>query len=95
MVYTSVIPDSLAARPRRPMPGGAANQCIRKSETGLSMNRKKVVVFSNDLRGLTPHPCSRSPLRGEGAMIGHRHDFSGSRHSYDGVQRTARPAKFG
>jgi len=56
MVYTSVIPDSLAARPRRPMPGDAANQCIRKSETGLSMNLKKVVVFSNDLRGLTPHP---------------------------------------
>jgi hypothetical protein len=27
--------------------------------------------------------------------MGHRHYFFGNRHSYDGVQRTARPTKFG
>jgi len=38
---------------------------------------------------------SLSPLRGEGNAIGHRHYSFGVRHSFDGVQRTARPNKFG
>ena len=36
-----------------------------------------------------------SPLRGEGAAIGGRNNLDVVRHSYDGVQRTARPTKFG
>jgi hypothetical protein len=54
------------------------------------MNLYMVVLFFNDLRGLTPHHSSPSPLRGEGAAIGQRHCFFGGRHCYDGVQRTAR-----
>ena len=35
------------------------------------------------------------PMRGEGAAIENRYYSCGVRHSYDGVQRTARPTKFG
>jgi hypothetical protein len=35
----------------------------------------------NDLRDLTPHPQSLSPLRGEGAAIGQRHNIFVLRHS--------------
>ena len=55
------------------------------------MNREKLVLNSNDLRALTPHPWSLSPLRGEGAAIGGRQYSFVLRHGYDGVQRTARP----
>jgi len=46
-----------------------------KIEGGLSMNLKKVALIFNDLRDLTPHPGSLSPLRGEGAAIGHPYYF--------------------
>jgi hypothetical protein len=59
------------------------------------MNLQMSVLFYNDLRDFTPHPRSLSPLRGEGTAIGYRHYSFGLRHSYDGVQRTARPANFG
>ena len=59
------------------------------------MNVEKVVLLSKDLRDLTPHPLSLSPLWGVGAAIGHRHYYFIYWHSYDGVQRTARPTQFG
>jgi hypothetical protein len=45
------------------------------------MNRIMWVLNSNDLRDLTPHPWSLSPLRGEGAALGDRHYFFGLRHT--------------
>jgi hypothetical protein len=41
-----------------------------KIERELSMNPEMWGLIFNDLRGLTPHPWSLSPLRGEGAAIG-------------------------
>ena len=52
-------------------------------------------LFFNDLSGITPPPYSLSPVRGEGVAIGRRDYFFGDWHTYDGVQRTARPTKFG
>jgi len=51
-----------------------------KIERGFSRNLKKAALIFNDLRGLTPHPLSLSPLRGEGAAMGHRHYFFGNWH---------------
>jgi hypothetical protein len=56
-----------------------------------SMNLKMGVLISK-VSPLTP---TLSPLRGEGSAIGSRHNFMILRHSYDGVQRTARPTNFG
>ena len=50
------------------------------------MNVEKVVLLSKDLRDLTPHPLSLSPLRGEGAAIGHLYYFV--------VLRCANPPRF-
>jgi hypothetical protein len=64
------------------------------SPSPVSMNRRMSVLISNDLRNLTPHAYSLSPLRGEGAALGNRYYFFGLRHSCAGVQRTARQVCF-
>jgi len=74
--------------------GSWALSCSKRNREFL-MNRKKSVLISDDLRGLTPHPYSLSPLRGEGGAIGSHSNLFGLRHSYDGVRRTTRPANFG
>jgi len=61
----------------------------------LSISLKMHALVFDDLRDLTPRPLSLSPLRGEGAAVGHRYYSLGSRHCYDGVLRTARRTKFG
>ena len=53
------------------------------------------VLIFNDLRYLTPHPLSLSPLRGEGDAFGHPYYSFGNWHCYDGVQRTACPTNVG
>jgi len=68
-------------RPARPTNLGSwALSCSKRNREFL-MNRKKLVLISDDLRGLTPHPYSLSPLRGEGAAIGNRHYSFVLRHS--------------
>ena len=58
------------------------------SESCINVGMDYLVSETHVLSPLTP-------LRGEGAANGHHYYSFGVRHSYDGVQRTARPTKFG
>ena len=62
------------------------------SESGINVGMDYLVSETHVLSPLTP---ALSPLRGEGAANGHHYYSFGVRHSYDGVQRTARPTQFG